>query len=78
MKKIIAATILSFVLFSCTDNKKQEKDLLNEVIKTHDRVMAKDELIMINKMQLDTLIKENKIPEITKAVATKLSKLDSR
>ena len=60
MKKIIAATLLSLVLFGCTDTKKQEKDLLSEVIKTHDHVMSKDELIMINKMKLDTLIKETK------------------
>ena len=68
---------LSFVLFSCTDKKKQEKDLFDEVIKVHDRVMGKEELIMTNKMQLDTLIKENRSPEIT-AVAMQHSKaLDS-
>jgi hypothetical protein len=72
MKKIIAATLLSLALFSCTNaNKKQEKDLLNDVIKTHDRVMSKDELIMINKMRLDTLVKETK-DTMFKAVATKL------
>ena len=68
---------LSFVLFSCTDKKKQEKDLFDEVIKVHDRVMGKEDLIMTNKMQLDTLIKENRSPEIT-AVAMQHSKaLDS-
>jgi hypothetical protein len=72
MKNLIAATLLSIALFSCTDTKKQEKDLLNEVIKTHDRVMSKDELIMINKMQLDTLIKETKDTAF-KAAATKLA-----
>lgn len=73
MKKIIAALFLSFIIFSCSDTKKQEKDLFNEVIKVHDRVMSKDQLIMINKMQLDTLIKQNKTPEIT-AEATQHSK----
>jgi GTPase involved in cell partitioning and DNA repair len=73
MKKIIAAVFLSFIIFSCTDTKKQEKDLFNEVIKVHDRVMGKDQLIMINKMQLDTLIKQNKAPEVT-AEATQHSK----
>jgi hypothetical protein len=72
MKKIILAAFLSFALFSCTDTKKQEKDLLAEVIKIHDVVMAKDELIMSNKMQLDTLIKENKHPKLN-AEATKLA-----
>jgi len=77
MKRIIAALFLSFVLFSCTDKKKQEKDLFDEVIKVHDRVMGKEDLIMTNKMQLDTLIKENRSPEIT-AVAMQHSKaLDS-
>ena len=71
MKKIIAAALLSIALFSCTDTKKQEKDLLNDVIKTHDRVMSKDELIMINKMQLDTLVKETKDTAF-KAAAIKL------
>jgi hypothetical protein len=71
MKRIIAATLLSLALFSCTDTKKQEKNLLNEVIKTHDRVMSKDELIMINKMQLDTLVKETKDTAF-KAAAIKL------
>jgi hypothetical protein len=73
MKKIIAALLLSFIILSCTDTKKQEKDLFNEVIKVHDLVMSKDQLIMINKMQLDTLIKQNKSPEIT-AEATQHSK----
>jgi uncharacterized protein involved in high-affinity Fe2+ transport len=71
MKKIIVALFLSFIIFSCTDTKKQEKDLLNEVIKVHDVVMSKDQLIMINKMQVDTLIKQK--PEIT-AEATQHSK----
>ena len=73
MRRIIAATLLSIALFSCADTKKQEKDLLTEVIKTHDHVMSKDELVMINNMKLDTLIKETKDPlfkvEATKFVA---------
>jgi GH25 family lysozyme M1 (1,4-beta-N-acetylmuramidase) len=73
MKRIIAALFLSFIIISCTDTKKQEKDLFEEVIKVHDRVMGKEQLIMTNKMQLDTLIKQNKTPEIT-AGATQHSK----
>ena len=64
MKKLLTALLLSFILFSCTDTGKQEKDLLNEVIKTHDLVMAKDEQLMQNKMQLDTLLKVNKSPQV--------------
>ncbi|GGH06041.1 hypothetical protein [Mucilaginibacter phyllosphaerae] len=77
MKKALAALFLSFTLFSCTDTKKQEKDLFNEVIKVHDRVMAKDELIMINKMQLDTLMKQKPLPEIIAAAKQHSKALDS-
>ena len=73
MRKIIIALFLSFIILGCTDTKKQEKELFDEVIKVHDLVMSKDQLIMINKMQLDTLIKQNKTPEIT-AEATQHSK----
>ncbi|MBD1392229.1 hypothetical protein [Mucilaginibacter glaciei] len=75
MKKIIAATLLSLTLFGCTDTKKQEKDLLNEVIKTHDQVMSKDELIMINKMQLDTLLKANNDTTLNKQAVSLQSQL---
>ncbi|RYU92223.1 hypothetical protein EWM62_01965 [Mucilaginibacter terrigena] len=77
MKKIIAALCLSVVLFSCTDKKKQETDLFTEVIKVHDRVMEKENLIMINKMQLDTLIKANQSPEVTAVAAQHTAALDS-
>ena len=77
MKKIVAAALLSFVLYSCTDTKKQEKDLLNEVIKIHDEVMAKDGLLMTNKMQLDTLIKESKNPALSAPATALVAALDS-
>ena len=77
MKKLIAALLLSFVIFSCTDTKKQEKDLFNEVIKVHDEVMGKEQLIMINKMQLDTLIKDSISTEITAAAKVHSAALDS-
>ena len=77
MKKKLFAALLSLALFSCTDTKKQEKDLLNEVIKIHDMVMEKDELIMINKMQLDTLIKENKNPALNAPATALVATLDS-
>jgi len=52
MKKIFSALFVSLVLFSCNNDKKQETALLNEVIKTHDKLMADDEHIMKNKMLL--------------------------
>lgn len=45
------------LFFSCTDPKKQEEQLLEEVINIHDKVMAKDAQLMKNKIQLDTLLK---------------------
>jgi hypothetical protein len=77
MKKIISALLLSLVLFSCTDTKKQEKDLFDQVIKVHDRVMGKEELIMNSKMQLDTLLKHNQNAEVTGKANALTKSLDS-
>lgn len=77
MKKILAAILLCCIIFSCTDTKKQEKDLFNEVIKVHDEVMSKEQLIMTNKMQLDTLIKDSVSAEVTAAAKKHTAELDS-
>lgn len=77
MKKVFAAAFLSVALFSCADKHQQEKDLLNEVIAVHDRVMAKDELVMINKMQLDTLIKDSISTDVTTQAVKLRGGLDS-
>jgi hypothetical protein len=58
MKKTLIAAFALLALSACTDTKKaDEKTALNEVIKIHDKVMGNDELLMQNKMKLDTLIK---------------------
>ncbi|MFD0794100.1 hypothetical protein ACFQZX_10760 [Mucilaginibacter litoreus] len=77
MKKLIAVSLLSFTLFSCADKQKQEKELLNEVIHVHDRVMGKDELIMINKMKLDTVIKRNQSPDLVAKATSLRAALDT-
>ena len=77
MKKILFAVLTSFILFGCTDTKKQEETLLNEVIKVHDQVMAKDELVMTNKMQLDTLLKQNIAPEVNAGAIDLAKQLDT-
>jgi Mg2+ and Co2+ transporter CorA len=59
MKKSLLALLTGIALAGCTDTKKQEKDLLNQVIAVHDKVMASDEQLMKNKMLLDSLIKNN-------------------
>jgi len=51
--------ILSLALTACTDsNKNQETALQKDVLNIHEKVMADDELAMINKMKLDTLIQK--------------------
>ena len=42
---------------ACSDDKKQEKELLNNILKVHDKLMGKDEALMKNKMTLDSLLK---------------------
>ena len=57
MKKLFVVLITSLVLMACSDNKKQEKELLDNILKVHDKVMSKDEALMKNKMALDSLLK---------------------
>jgi hypothetical protein len=57
MKKLLIATFIGLALSSCSDNKKQEKDLLDKLLKVHDNVMGNDDALMKNKMQLDSLLK---------------------
>jgi len=57
MKKVITAALMCLVLLGCSDNKTQEKALLDSVIKIHDKVMGNDDRLMHNKMKLDTLLK---------------------
>jgi hypothetical protein len=59
MKKTLSALLAVIALAGCTDTKKQEKELLNQVIAIHDKVMASDEQLMKNKMLLDSLVKAN-------------------
>lgn len=55
MKKIFAATLSVMVLFSCNNNKKQEDDAFNQIMKVHDSVMALDEKLTNDKAKLDTI-----------------------
>ncbi|QEM04082.1 hypothetical protein DIU31_011400 [Mucilaginibacter rubeus] len=74
MKKHLFAAAGIALLLGCTDTKKQEKDLLKQVIAVHDKVMANDEQLMKNKMLLDSLIKKN-APNINKDSAQVYLKL---
>jgi hypothetical protein len=57
MKKLLYAAFIGLVLSACSDTKKQEKDLLDKILKIHDKVMGNDEALMKNKMQLDSMLK---------------------
>jgi hypothetical protein len=73
--KILLITLLTItVLSACHDDKADEKQALNEVLKVHDQVMEYSETAMKNKLVLDTLIKKN-LSDTTKTnTATTLSK----
>ena len=57
MKNLSIAALISLSLVACSDNKKQEKDLLNNILKVHDKLMGQDETLLKNKTQLDSLLK---------------------
>lgn len=57
MKKILITAIIGLLLSACSDSKKEEKDLLDGLLKVHDKVMRNDDALMKNKMQLDSLLK---------------------
>ena len=65
----------AFMIISCADTKKQEKEAMGEVIKIHDEAMAKSEQVVHNNILLDSLIKTKavdpvKASAITKALST--------
>ncbi|HTD98038.1 MAG TPA: hypothetical protein VK668_02085 [Mucilaginibacter sp.] len=57
MKNFFIIILAAAMLAGCKDNTKQEKDLLNDILKVHDKVMITDEALMKNKMRLDSLLK---------------------
>ena len=68
MKKVFTVTLIAFILAGCTDKKAQKQAALDDVIKIHDKVMAADEHLMKNKMQLDSLLKLPNFPAKDTAV----------
>jgi dsDNA-binding SOS-regulon protein len=55
VNKTFFLILVGFILFGCNNDKSKEKALLAEVIKVHDKVMADDEVIMKDKMQLNAI-----------------------
>jgi hypothetical protein len=71
MKLITLIACFGLLSMACTDTKKQEKDLLKDVIEIHDEAMAKSEQAIKSKMQLDSMAKSDnslKQPEINKVI----------
>ncbi len=80
MKKIYLFAFAVLALSACSDSKADEKAVLNDVIKIHDKVMGFDEQLMQNKMKLDTLLleaKNNEAKEKISYLRSKLTKADS-
>jgi hypothetical protein len=80
MKKIYLFAFAVLALSACNDSKADEKAVLNDVIKIHDKVMGFDEQLMKNKMKLDTILLEAKNNEAKEKIAylrSKLIKADS-
>jgi hypothetical protein len=55
--KLFITAFIGLMLSACTDAKKQEKGLLDDLLKVHDKVMGNDDALMKNKMLLDSLLK---------------------
>jgi len=57
MKRLLITILAALALYSCSDNTQAEKNLLNDILKVHDKVMNKDEVLMKNQSHLDSLLK---------------------
>jgi len=57
MKRLLVTILAALALYSCADNTQEEKNLLNDILKVHDKVMGKDEVLMKNQSHLDSLLK---------------------
>ena len=59
MKKVFFTVICTVFLCACADKKAQEQAALDAVINVHDKIMGEDELLMKNKLLLDSLVSKN-------------------
>ena len=73
MKKLLLGALIGLTVISCSDDKKQEKAALDDVLAVHDKVMGNDEAVMKNKMKLDTLLQQKTKDSVEiKALSLKL------
>jgi hypothetical protein len=73
MKKTLITVLIGLTLGACSDGKKQENDLRDNILKVHDKVMANDDILMKNKMQIDSLLK---LPQKDTAEKTNMKAMD--
>ena len=74
MKKLLILAIIGLTVSACSDDKKQEKAALDQVLSVHDKVMGHDEAVMKNKMKLDTVLRSNPADSVQiKALSAKLT-----
>lgn len=75
MRVSFVIILMALAFCSCSDNTKQEKDQLNAILKVHDKVMDNDDVLMKNKMKLDSMLKVKTIKDTTeiKALDVKLA-----
>jgi hypothetical protein len=76
IKKLFIPLFACIAVFGCNDDKKQEQALLNDVIKTHEKLMVDDGAIMKNKMQLKSIATANTVADVKDSVAVYSKSLD--
>lgn len=60
MKKIWLLALACLAVAACSDDKAEEKKLMDGILATHDKVMATEDKAMTNKIQIDSLLKLDK------------------
>jgi len=60
MKKTWLAAFASLTIVACNNDKADEKKLMDDILATHDKVMAAEDKAMNNKMLIDSMLKVNK------------------
>lgn len=60
MRKIWLAAFASLTIAACNNDKADEKKLMDDILATHDKVMAAEDKAMTNKIVIDSLLKVDK------------------
>ena len=61
MKKIFFAALGCMVLLACNNDKAEEKKVMDDILATHEKVMAIEDKAVENKIHLDSLVKINQM-----------------